>query len=167
MSTELRQKAKNGFEKDFFNLMNNVVFEKTMDNVRKHRDIKLVTEERERNDVVPEPDCHPTKFFTEHLLAVGMTKTQILMNKPVYLVLLILDLSKTQTYEFWYDYIKPKYGEKVKLCYVDTGCFIVHVKTEDIYKDIAEDVDTRFDTSNVEIDRPLPMGKNEKVIGLI
>ena len=96
-----------------------------------------------------------------------MKQTQILMNKRVYLGLSILNSSKTAIYEFWYDYIKPKYGEKVKLCYVDTGCFIVHVKTEDIYKDIAEDVDTRFDTSNVEIDRPLPMGKNEKVIGLI
>ena len=96
-----------------------------------------------------------------------MKQTQILMNKRVYLGLSILNSSKTAIYEFWYDYIKPKYGEKVKLCYVDTGCFIVHVKTEDIYKDIAEDVETRFDTSNVEIDRPLPMGKNEKVIGLI
>ena len=96
-----------------------------------------------------------------------MKQTQILMNKRVYLGLSIMNSSKTAIYEFWYDYIKPKYGEKVKLCYVDTGCFIVHVKTEDIYKDIAEDVETRFDTSNVEIDRPLPMGKNEKVIGLI
>ena len=96
-----------------------------------------------------------------------MKQTQILMNKRVYLGLSILNSSKTAIYEFWYDYIKLKYGEKVKLCYVDTGCFIVHVKTEDIYKDIAEDVETRFDTSNVEIDRPLPMGKNEKVIGLI
>ena len=96
-----------------------------------------------------------------------MKQTQILMNKRVYLGLSILNSSKTAIYEFWYDYIKPKYGEKVKLCYVDTGCFIVHVKTEDIYKDIAEDAETRFDTSNVEIDRPLPMGKNEKVIGLI
>ena len=96
-----------------------------------------------------------------------MKQTQILMNKRVYLGLSILNSSKTAIYEFWYDYIKPKYGEKVKLCYVDTGCFIVHVKSEDIYKDIAEDVETRFDTSNVEIDRPLPMGKNEKVIGLI
>ena len=96
-----------------------------------------------------------------------MKQTQILMNKRVYLGLSILNSSKTAIYEFWYDYIKPKYGEKVKLCYVDTGCSIVHVKTEDIYKDIAEDVETRFDTSNVEIDRPLPMGKNEKVIGLI
>ena len=70
-------------------------------------------------------------------------------------------------YEFWYDYVKPKYGEKVKLCYMDTDSFIVYIKTDDIYKDIAEDVETRFDTSNYELDRPLPKGKNKKVIGLM
>ena len=89
------------------------------------------------------------------------------MNKPVYLGLSILDLSKTVMYEFWYDYVKPKYGENAKLCYMDTDSFIVHVKTNYIYKDIAEDVETRFDTSNYEIDKPLPKGKNEKVIGLM
>ena len=79
-----------------------------------------------------------------------MRKTQILKNKPVYLGLSILDLSKTVMCEFWYDYVKPKYGENAKLCYMDTDSFIVHVKTDDIYKDIAEDVETRFDTSNYE-----------------
>ena len=73
------------------------------------------------------------------------------MNKPVYLGLSILDLSITVMYEFWYDYVKPKYGEKAKLCYMDTDSFIVHVKTDDIYKDIAEDVQTKFDTSNYEL----------------
>ena len=87
------------------------------------------------------------------------------MNKPVYLGLSILDLSKTVTYEFWYDHLKPKYGENAKLCYMDTDSFIVHVKTDDIYKDIAEDVEKRFDTSNFEIDRPLTKGRNKKVIG--
>ena len=75
------------------------------------------------------------------------------MNKPVYLGLSILDLSKTVMYEFWYDYVKLKYGENAWLYYMDTGSFIVHVKTDDIYKDIAEDVEKRYDTSNVEIDR--------------
>ena len=79
------------------------------------------------------------------------------MNKPVYLGFLRLDLSKIVMYQFWYDYIKPKYGQKVKLCYMDTYSFIVYVKTDDIYKDIAEDVETRFDLSNYEIDRPLPI----------
>ena len=89
------------------------------------------------------------------------------MNKSVYLGLSILDLSKTVMYELWYDYLKPKYGENVKLFYMDTDSFIVHVKTDDIYKDIAEDVEKRFGTSNYEIDKPLPKGKNEKVIGLM
>ena len=89
------------------------------------------------------------------------------MSKPVYLALSILDLSKTVMYEFWYDYLKPEYGENVKVCYMDTNSFIAHVKTDDIYKDIAEDVEKRFNTSNYEIDRPLPKGKNKKVVGLM
>ena len=91
-----------------------------------------------------------------------MRKTQILKNKPVYLGLSILDLSKSIVHEFCYDCVKPKYGENAKLCYVDTGSFIVHAKTDDIYKVIAEDVETRFVTSNFEIDIKLPKGKNEK-----
>ena len=115
MNTTLGQKAKNNLEKDFFKLMNNAVFEKTMENVRKRRNIKLVTTERRRNCLVSEPNYHTTKFFTENLLAIEMRITQILMSKPVYLGLSILDLSKTVMYEFWYDYVKPKYGENAKL----------------------------------------------------
>ena len=91
------------------------------------------------------------------------------MNKSVYLglCLSILDLGKTVMYEFWHDYVKPKYGENAKLCYIDKGSFIVHMKINDIYKDIVEDVWTRFDTSNFELDRALPKGKNKKVIGLM
>ena len=147
--------------------MNNAVFGKTMANVRKHRDIKLVTIERKRNYLVSEPNGHATKFFTENLLAIKMRKTQILMNKPVYLVLSILDLSKTVMYEFWYDYAKSKDGENGKLCYADTDNFIVHVNIEDSYKDIAEDDETRFGTSNFELDRPSFKGENKKVNGLM
>ena len=136
--------------------------EKNMENVRKRRNIKLVTTERRRNYLVSEPNYHTTKFFIENLLAIEMRKTQILMNKPVYLGLSKLDLSKAVMYEFWYDYVKPNYDEIAKLCYIDTDSFIVHVKTDDIYKYIAEDVEARFDTSNFEIDRPLPKGKNKK-----
>ena len=105
--------------------MNNAVFGKTMENVRKHRNTKLVATERRRNHLVSEPSYHATKFFTEDLLAIEMRKTQILINKPVYLGLSILDLSKTVMYEFWYDYVKPKYGENEKPCYMDTNSFIV------------------------------------------
>ena len=92
--------------------MNNAVFGKTMENVRKNRDIKLVTTERMRNYLVSEPYYHTTKFFTENLLAVEARKTEILMNKPVYSGLSILELSKTLMYDFWHDHVKPKYDEK-------------------------------------------------------
>ena len=90
--------------------MNNAVFRKTMENVRKHRNIKLIATKRKRNYLVSQPNYHTTKFFTKNLLATEMRKTQILMKNPVYLGLSILDLSKTVMHEFWYDYVKPKYG---------------------------------------------------------
>ena len=89
------------------------------------------------------------------------------MNTPVYLGLSILEISKTLMYEFWYDYMKPKYGDNVKLCYMDTDSFIMHIKTDDFYEDIANDVKKRLDTSIYEVNRPLPTGKNKKVIGLM
>ena len=89
------------------------------------------------------------------------------MNNPVYLGLLILEISKTLMYEFSYDYIKPKYSDNLKLCYMDTDSFIMHIKTKDLYKDIANEVEKRFDTSNYEVNRPLPTRKNKKVIGLM
>ena len=131
--------------------MNNVVFRKTMENVRKHIDIKLVTTDKKRNQLVLEPNYHSTKWFSEKLLAIEMKKTKVKMNKPVYLGLSILEISKILMYEFWFDYIKPKYGDKIKLFYMDTDNFIMHIKTEDFYKDIVNDVEKRFDTSNYEI----------------
>ena len=170
MNTELRKKAENDFEKDSFKLKNNSVFRETMENVRQNRDIKTVTTERRRNYLVPELNYHTTKFFAENLLAIEMKKTQILMNKPVFLGLTILELSKTVMYEFWYHYLKPKYGEKEKLCYMNTDCFIIYIKIDDIFKKNAQDtkdVETRFDTSNYEFNRSLPKGNNKKVIGLM
>ena len=167
MNTELRKKSKNDFEKDFFKLMNNTVFGKTMENVRKHRDIKLVNTDKRRNRLVSEPNYHTTKWFQEKLLAIEMKKTKGKMNKPIYLGLSILEISKTLMYEFWYDYMKPKYGDNVKLCFMNTDSFIMHIKTEDLYKDIANDVDKKFDSSNYEVNRPLPTEKNKKVIGLM
>ena len=100
-----------------------------MENVRKHRDIKLVTTERRRNYLVSEPNYHTTKLFTENLLEIEMKKTEILINKPVYLGLSILESSKILVYEFWYNYVKLKYGENIKLCYIDTDIFIVCITT--------------------------------------
>ena len=153
MNTELRKQAKNDFEKDFFKLMNNSIVGKTMENVRKHRDIKLVTTDKRRNQLVSEPNYHKTKWFSENLLAIEMKKIKAKMNKPVYPGLSILEISKTLMYEFRYDYIKPKYQNNAKLCYMDTESFIINIKTEDFYDDIANDVEKRFDTSNYEVNR--------------
>ena len=162
MNTELSKLAPNDFDKDFFKLMNNAVFGKTMENVRKHRDIKLVTTNKKRNNLVSEPN-----YISKDLSIIEMNKTRVKMNKPIYLGLSILDISKILMYEFWYDYMKPKYDNDVKLCYMDTDSFVMNINTEDFYKDIANDVEKRFDTSNYEVDRPLPTGKDKKVIGLM
>ena len=151
MNTKLRIEANNDFEKDFFKLMNNAVFGKTMENVRKHRDIKLVTTDKRRNQLVSEPNYHTTKYFSENLLAIEMKKTKVKMNKPVYLGLSILEISKTLMYEFWYDYIKLKYENNAKLCYMNTDSFIIYIKTVDFYQDIVDDVTKWFDTSNLWI----------------
>ena len=138
--------------------MNNSVFGKTNENVRKHRDIKLGTTDKRRNQLVSEPDYHTTKLFSKNLLAIEMNKIKVKMNKPVYLGLSILETNETLMYEVWYDYIKPKYQNNAKVCYMDRDSFITHIKTEDVYEDIADDVEKRFDTSNYEVNRPLPTG---------
>ena len=167
MNTELRKLARNDFEKYLFKLMNNSVFGKTMENIRKHRDIKLVTTDKKRSKLVSEPNSHTINLISEDLSIIEMKKAKVKMNKPIYLGLSILEISKILMYEFWYDYMKPKYNDNVRLCYMDTDSFIMNIKTNDFYKDISDDVDDRFDTSNYEVKRPLLMGKNKKVIGLM
>ena len=167
VNTELRKKASNDFEKDFFKLMNNAVFGKTMENVRKHRDIKLVKTDHRRNKLVSEPNYHTVKLTDDNLAIIEIRKVKVKMNKPIYLGLCILEISKIIMYEFWYDYVKNKYGNKARLCYTDTDSFVINIKTNDFYKDISQDVNERFDTSNYTFDRPLPKGKNKKVIGLM
>ena len=161
MSTELRKEVRKDFEKDFFKSMNISVFGKTMENVRKYRDIKLVTTDKRRNQLVPEPNYHATKWFSENLLAIEIKKIKVKINKPVYLGFSILEICKTLMHELWNDYIKPKYQKNAKLSYMDTDSFIINIKTEDFYGDIADD------TSNYEVNRPLPTGKNKKMIGLM
>ena len=116
MNTELRKVAKDGFEKDLFKLINNAVFGKTMENVRKHRDIKLVTIDKKRHKLVSEPNYHTMKCISENLSIIKMKKTKAKMNKPIYLGLPMLHIGKILMYEFWYDYMKPKYNDNVKLC---------------------------------------------------
>ena len=164
MNTKLKKEAKNDFEKDFFKLLNNSVLGKAMENVRKHRDIKLVTTDKKRNKLASEPNYHTTKWFSENLLAIEMKKISLKMNKSMYLGLSILEISKILMYEFWYNYIKLKYQQNSKLCYMDKDIFIIHIKTEDFYKNIADDAEKRFDTLNHEVNRPLTRGKNKKAI---
>ena len=174
-NTELRKLAKNDFEKDLFKLMNNSVFGKTMENMRKHRDIKLVTTDRKRSKLVSEPNYHTINLISEDLSIIEMKKTTVKMNKPIYLGLSILEISKTLMFEFWYDYMKPKYNNDVKLYYMDTDSFIMNIKTNDFYENIASNVENRFDTSNYEVSTSettaepssLARRQNKKVIGLM
>ena len=148
MNTELRKLTKDDFEKDLFKLMNNAVFGKTMENIRKHRNIRLVTTDKKK--LVSEPNYHTINYISEDLSIIEMNKTKVKINKPIYLGLSILDISKILMYELWYDYMKPKYNDNVKLCYMNTDSFIMNIKTNDFYKDISNDVEKRFDTSNYE-----------------
>ena len=131
MNTELRKLARNDFEKDLFKLMNNSLFGKTMENIRKNRDIKLVTTDKKRSKLVSEPNYHTINLISEDLSIIEMKKTKVKMNKPIYLGLSILEISKILLYEFWYDYMKPKYNDNVRLCYMDTDSFVMHIKAND------------------------------------
>ena len=102
-----------------------------MGNVRDHRDIKIVTMDKRRNILASEPNYHSTKYISKDLLIMEMKKAEVKMNKPICLGQAILDLSKTLMYEFWYDGIKPKYGDKARLCYMDTDSFVINIKTKD------------------------------------
>ena len=141
LNTELRKNAKNEFEKDFYKLKINSIYGKAVQNDRKHRDFRLATTEAKRYKLASEPNYHSTKCISKHLLVLEMKKTKVKINKPIYLGQAVLDLSKTLMFEFWYDYLKPMYGDKIRLCYTDTDSFIMHIKTDDFYKDISADVD--------------------------
>ena len=163
LNTRLRKGAKNEFEKDFFKL-NNSVLRKTMENIRNHKDMKLVTSDKKYLKYVMKANFKDGHPFSKHLFAVEMGKTEITMNKPVYLGQAILDLSKTLMYEFHYDYMRPKYGSKANLCYIYTDSFVYEIGTEDLYRSIAKDVKKRFDTGGYSKDenRPQPIGENKR-----
>ena len=167
-NTNLRTQAKNNFEKDFFKLMNNSVFGKTMENIRNRVNVKLVNTEEKFKKLSAKPNYKSCKIFSENLISVHLKKTSLTMNKPVYLGMCILDLSKTIMYDFHYQYIKPKYGEKAKLLFTDTDSLMYEIETKDFYKDISEDVKDRFDTSDYPENHPsgIPTGINKKVLGM-
>ena len=167
-NTNLRTQAKNSFEKDFFKLMNNSVFGKTMENIRNRVNVKLVNSDEKFKKLVAKPNYESRKIFDENLVSVHMKKTSLTMNKPVYLGMSILDLSKIVMFDFHYNYIKPKYGNKAKLLFTDTDSFLYEIQTEDFYKDISGDVKDRFDTSEYPENHPsgIPTGINKKVLGM-
>ena len=114
MNTKLRTDANNDFEKDFFKLMNNAVYGQTMENIRKDRDIKLVTTDKRRNQLDSEPNYLTTKYFLKNMMAIEMKKTKVKMNKLIYFLMSIFNISKILIYEFCYDHIKPKVSRQSK-----------------------------------------------------
>ena len=159
-NTKLRTAAKDDFAKDFYKLMNNTVFGKTMENIHKHRNIKLVNNETDYLRCIMKPNFKSGVLYGLNLMGCEMVKTILKMSKPVYIGQAILDLSKTIMYEFHYDYMLPKYapstgeahGDRISLCYTDMDSFIYEIETEDFYEDIADDVESRFDTSSYRDD---------------
>ena len=148
--------------------MNNSVFGKTMENIRNRVDVKLVNDKKRAEKLSAKPNYKHCNIFSENLVAIHMKNTKLDFDKPVYLGMCILDLSKTLMYDFHYNYIKKKYGNKGKLLLTDTDSLMYEIQTEDFYKDISEDVKDRFDTSNYPIDHPsgILSGINKKVLGM-
>ena len=168
LNTDLRTKAKNEFEKDFFKLMNNSVFGKTMENIRNRVDIKLVTDKKKAEKLSAKPNFKHCNIFSKDLIAIHMKKISLKFDKPVYLGMCILDSSKTLMYDFHYNYIRKKYGDKAKLLFTDTDSLMYEIKTKDFSKDISGDVKDRFDTRDYPPNHPsgIPTGCNKKVLGM-
>jgi hypothetical protein len=165
-NTNLRAKANNYFEKDFFKLMNNSVFGKTMENIDNRVDVRLVTDEVKAIKLAAQPNYESRTIFDENLIAVHMKRTKVVYNKPLYVGMAILDLSKTLMYDFHYNYIKNKYGDNAKLLFTDTDSLAYEIKTEDFFEDIKQEITTKFDMSDYPKDHPLYSAKNKKVIGM-
>ena len=173
LNTDLRTKAKTiskkaFFEKGFFKLMNNSVFGKTMENIRNRVGIKLVNNSEKAEKLTAKPNFKHCNIFSKNLISIHMKKTKLTFNKPVYLGMCILDLSKTLMYDFHYNYIIQKYGNKAKLLFTDTDSLMYEIQTEDFYKDISKDGKNRFDTSDYPPNHPsgIPSGFNKKVLGM-
>ena len=163
-NTQKRTQAKNSFEKDFFKLMNNSVFGKTMENIRKRVDVRLITDEKKLLKMASKPTYVSSKIFNENLVAVHKIKETLTLNRPAYVGMCILDLSKTLMYDFHYNYIKEKYGDKAKLLFTDTDSLTYEIEAEDVYQDFWNDKD-RFDNSDYPENSPYFDKTNKKVIG--
>ena len=167
-NTELRKCAANNFEKDFFKLMNNSVFGKTIENIRKRQNIQLIDDRKKAVKLSSKPNFDRCTIFDKHLIAVHMKNTEVYFNKPVYVGQAILDLSKTLMFDFHYNYIRKKYGNKAELLFTDTDSLMFQIYTDDFYKDIKPDILTKFDTSDYPPKHKsgIPTGVNKKVIGM-
>ena len=163
-NTQKRTHAKNSFEKDFFKLMNNSVFGKTMENIRKRVDVRLVTSKEKLLKLASKPTYVSSKIFNENLVAVHKIKETLTMNRPTYIGMCILDLSKTLMYDFHYNYIKHKYGNKAKLLFTDTDSLTYEIETKDAYKGFFKDK-SKFDNSDYPENSPYFNKTNKKVIG--
>ena len=163
-NTQKRTNAKNAFEKDFFKLMNNSVFGKTMENIRKRVDVRLVTDENKLLKMAAKPTYVSSKIFNKNLVAVHKIKETLTLNRPAYVGMCILDLSKTLMYDFHYNYIKQKYGSKAKLLFTDTDSLTYEIETSDAYQDFWNDKD-KFDNSDYPQDSQYFNATNKKVIG--
>ena len=163
-NTEKRKNAKNAFEKGFFKLMNNSVFGKTMENLRKRVDVRLVTDEKKLLKLTSKPTYVSSKIFNENLVAVHKIKEKLTLNRPAYVGMCILDLSKTLMYSFHYNYIKKKYGDKAKLLFTDTDSLTYEIEAEDVYQDFWNDI-YLFDNSDYPESSPYFDKTNKKVIG--
>ena len=163
-NTDKRKNAKNDFEKDFFKLMNNSVFGKTMENIRKRVDVRLITDEKKLLKLTSKPTYVSSKIFNENLVAVHKIKETLTLNRPAYVGMCILDLSKTLMYDFHYNYIKRNYGKKAKLLFTDTDSLTYEIEAKDVYKDLFKDKD-KFDNSDYPEYSPFFYKTNKKVIG--
>ena len=163
-NTQKRTHAKNSFEKDFFKLMNNSVFGKTMENIRKRVDVRLVTSKEKLLKLASKPTYVSSKIFNENLVAVHKIKETLTMNRPAYVGTCILDLSKTLMYDFHYNYIKHKYGNKAKLLFTDTDSLTYEIETNNAYKDFFKDK-SKFDNSDYPENSPYFNKTNKKVLG--
>ena len=163
-NTQKRTQAKNSFEKDFFKLMNNSVFGKTMENIRKRVDVRLITDEKKLLKMASKPTYVSSKIFNENLVAVHKIKETLTLNRPAYVGMCILDLSKTLMYDFHYNYIKEKYGNKARLLFTDTDSLTYEIEAEDVYQDFWNDKD-RFDNSDYPENSTYFDKTNKKVIG--
>ena len=146
-NTEKRKHAKNSFEKDFFKLMNNSIFGKTMENLRKQVDVRLVTNEKKLDKLTSKPTYVSSKIFNENLMAVHKVKETLTLNRLAYVGMCILDLSKTLMYDFHYNYIKKKYNNRAKLLFTDTNSLTYEIEAEEVYKDFWNNKDM-FDNND-------------------